>query len=194
MEIVDKNHPVLYQKAKEVSVDEIKGHGIKRVLRDMKKALHAENDGVAIAAPQIGVSRRIFVVSENVLEIKNRAGLQKLASETEKEKVKPKISRYKDLIFINPRIIKTSKDSSLMVEGCLSLRWLYGNVMRKKKVTIEAYNEKGGKFTRGASGLLAQIFQHETDHLDGILFIDKAKDVENIPPEKQRAHEEHNEK
>ena len=194
MEIVEGNHPTLRQIALEVPVGKIKSRGIQKILGDMKKALHAEDDGVAIAAPQIGVSQRIFVVSENVLEIKNRAGLQKLASETEKEKVKPKTSRYKDLIFINPRIIKTSKDSSLMVEGCLSLRWLYGNVMRKKKATIEAYNEKGEKFTRGASGLLAQIFQHETDHLDGILFIDKAKDVENIPPEKQRAHEKHNEK
>ena len=77
-----------------------------------------------------------------------------------------------------------------MVEGCLSLRWLYGNVNRKKKVTIVAYNEKGERFQRGASGLLAQIFQHENDHLDGILFTDKAKDVEDIPPELQKKIEE----
>lgn len=183
MEIIDKNHPVLRQKAKDVPVAEIKSLNIKKVLQDMKKALHAEDDGVAIAAPQIGVGQRIFIVSGNVMEIKDRAGLQKLVAEKENGKLKK--TKSKDLIFINPRITKTSKDSALMIEGCLSLRWLYGNVKRKKKVTIGAYNEKGEKITRGASGLLAQIFQHEIDHLDGILFTDKAKDVENIPPEKQ---------
>lgn len=183
MEIVDKNNRVLRQKAKDVPINEIKSSNTKRVLRDMKKALHAEDDGVAIAAPQIGVGARIFIVSEKVMEIKDRAGLENLADE--KERVKLKKTKSKDLIFINPKITKTSKDSALMVEGCLSLRWLYGNVKRKKKVTLEAYNEKGQKFTRGAGGILAQIFQHETDHLDGILFTDKAKDVENIPPEKQ---------
>lgn len=193
MEIVDKNHPVLRQKAKDVPVGKIRSPDIKKVLQNMKKALHAEDDGVAIAGPQMGVSKRIFVVSGKVIDIKDRAGLQRLRDEVKtptpesvgEKKNKFKKTRSKDLIFINPRITKTSKDSALMVEGCLSLRWLYGNVMRKKKVTIEAYNEKGEKITRGASGLLAQIFQHETDHLDGILFIDKAKDVENIPPEEQ---------
>ena len=70
-----------------------------------------------------------------------------------------------------------------MPEGCLSVRWLYGNTFRSKKATITAYDGNGKKFTRGASGLLAQIFQHETDHLGGILFIDHAKDIkEELPP------------
>ena len=64
-----------------------------------------------------------------------------------------------------------------MEEGCLSVRWLYGKVRRSSKATINAYDEHGKKIVRGASGLLAQIFQHECDHLDGTLFIDKAKEL-----------------
>ncbi len=71
-----------------------------------------------------------------------------------------------------------------MPEGCLSVRWFYGEVERSTNATIEAYDENAKKFTRGAGGLLAQIFQHETDHLNGILFIDKAKNIVDMPPEK----------
>jgi len=187
--LVGRHHKALRQKAAEVSQKELKSATVKEVIRDMKKALRAEEDGVAIAAPQVGVPLRIFVVSGKVFALKRRGGGDTLPEEGlgDPEKVK---HAHKDLVFVNPRIIKTSKDSDWMVEGCLSLRWLYGSVERKKKVTIEAVDEKGEKFTRGASGLLAQIFQHEIDHLEGALFIDKARDVEDIPPELQKAEEE----
>jgi peptide deformylase len=67
-----------------------------------------------------------------------------------------------------------------MTEGCLSVRPLYGKVRRATRATIEAYNENGKKFTKEGVGLLAHIFQHETDHLNGILFIDKAKNLQEI--------------
>ncbi len=92
------------------------------------------------------------------------------------EKIEP------DLVCINPTLIKLSKQKKKVPEGCLSVRWLYGNVLRAEKATVEAYDEHGKKFTRGGSGLLAQIFQHETDHLNGILFIDTAEDVEEMKP------------
>ena len=87
-----------------------------------------------------------------------------------------------DLVFINPEIINLSKKKRKMEEGCLSVRWLYGQVNRHEKVTIKAYDENGKLMTVGASGLLAQIFQHEIDHLNGILFIDKAENVRDLPP------------
>jgi peptide deformylase len=87
-------------------------------------------------------------------------------------------------VFINPQITKFSKEKKWMEgEGCLSVRWVYGKVERATKVTLRAYDEYGNVFERGASGLLAHIFQHEVDHLDGILFIDKAKDLEEADPE-----------
>jgi peptide deformylase len=87
-----------------------------------------------------------------------------------------------DLVFINPEIIKKSKEVKEMEEGCLSVRWLYGKVKRSNKVTVKAIDQTGKEFVMGASSLLAQIFQHEIDHLDGILFTDKAKDLEEIKP------------
>ena len=76
--------------------------------------------------------------------------------------------------------LSTKKDKKFMDEGCLSVRPFYGKVRRATKATVEAYNEEGKKFTFGGSGLLANIFQHEIDHLDGILFIDKAKDINEV--------------
>ncbi len=196
--LVDRKHKALRQTAKEVEPEEIAGARVKKIIADMKAVLNSEDDGVAIAAPQLGLPLRIFVVSGRVFDLKGRDGrfgyahdLDGLREFEERKKEDKKTSvkdRPKDLVFINPRVLKTSKNSAFMVEGCLSLRWLYGNVKRKKKVTVEAWNEKGKKFTRGASGLLAQIFQHEIDHLEGILFTDKAKDVKDIPPELQGKH------
>ena len=75
-----------------------------------------------------------------------------------------------------------SKKRQILDEGCLSVRPLFGKVERSEKATVTAYDENGKKFTRGGSGLLAQIFQHEIDHLNGILFIDKATDLKEQPP------------
>ena len=87
------------------------------------------------------------------------------------------------MIFINPKITKTSKEKQNLEEGCLSVRYFYGKVERPKKATIEWTNENGEKLSRGVSGLLAQIVQHENDHLDGILFTDKATELVEITPE-----------
>ena len=81
-----------------------------------------------------------------------------------------------------------------MEEGCLSVRYAYGKVYRSERATIEAYDEEGNKFSRGAGGILAQIFQHETDHLNGILFIEKAEQLEEISEEEyNRINKEDNE-
>jgi len=70
-----------------------------------------------------------------------------------------------------------------MSEGCLSVRPIYGKVRRATRATVEAYDENGKKFVKEGVGLLAHIFQHEIDHLDGILFTDKAKDMYEVPLE-----------
>jgi peptide deformylase len=171
--IVQNGHEALREKSKEVSIHEITDKKIQKVIMDMKKALLSQDDGVAIAAPQIGVPLRIFVVSGRASDIAN--------GDYEENKSKPVAP---DTVYINPVITKLSKDKEDMDEGCLSVRYLYGKVKRSKKASIEAYDEHGKKFKRGASGLLAQIFQHETDHLDGVLFIDKARDVVDLPPKK----------
>jgi peptide deformylase len=123
-----------------------------------------ENDeALAVAAPQIGESWRITVISEWAL-----------SPNTENLK-----TEFKNMVFINPKIIKTSKTKKLFPEGCLSTPNLYGNVQRAEKIKVESYDKNGKKFQRGASGLLAQTIQHEIDHLNGTLFIDKASNLSN---------------
>ena len=170
--IVQSGEPVLRQIAEKVSVADIKTDKIQKILKDMSTALESQDDGVAIAAPQIAIPLRIFVVSKKV-EIM----LKGLEEAPEAEKI-----NIKDAIYINPEINKLSKTKQKLDEGCLSVRPIFGKVERSEKATVTAYDENGKKFTRGGSGLLAQIFQHEMDHLDGILFIDKATDLIEVLP------------
>ncbi len=183
IDIVQKEHRVLRQHAKPVPVEDIRSEKIKKVLADMRAALDSQDDGIAIAAPQINVPLRIFLVSKKIHQIEEAD--RKIVAQTTKEKESAPINKKKrkDLVFINPEIIKLSKKKYWVPEGCLSVRWLYGKVSRADKATVRAYNEHGERFTRGASGLLAQIFQHETDHLNGILFTDTAKQLEELNPE-----------
>ncbi len=157
----NKNNP-LRALSREITEQEFRSVFLKDVINAMKKALKKERDGVAIAAPQIGLPLRIFVVAESSYE--------------EDAKNKP-------LVFINPKIIKKSKKTDIMQEGCLSVRWRYGKTKRSVAATVEAYDEEGKKFSYGANGLLAHIFQHEIDHLDGILFIDHGFDLEEFTEE-----------
>lgn len=181
--IIQKENEVLRKISKSVLIDEITSSKIQKIIIDMKKTLESQEDGVAIAAPQINVPLRIFVVSHRAFDIHGEI-LNEDESSLKEDNSSTTKTQEEDLVFINPEIIKLSKKTKWLEEGCLSVRWLYGNVRRSTNATIRAYNEKGEQFTRGAGGLLAQIFQHEVDHLNGMLFIDKAKDIEEILPEK----------
>jgi peptide deformylase len=125
----------------------------------MREALAGEEFGVAIAAPQLGEPLQLFVVAGRVFAMEEDA------------------QNAPDKVFINPEIVRTSRLKREMTEGCLSVRNKYGAVVRHEKATVRAYNEKGEPFIYHGSGLVAQIFQHECDHLEGILYIDKAAAV-----------------
>ena len=182
--ILQKENKVLRQIAEAVNVHDIKTAKIKKVLREMSEALKPQDDGVAIAAPQIGYGLRIFIVSGRIFSAKGGPASGGSVSKeiTKNRLIDDRSEKQKDLIFINPKISKLSREKEWLSEGCLSVRPLYGKTFRSKKATIIAYDENGKMFTRGASGLLAQIFQHETDHLNGILFIDHAKDIKEELP------------
>ena len=182
--IVQTEEKVLREIAEEIKIPDIQSSKIKKILKEMSEALASQDDGVAIAAPQIGYSMRIFVVSGKIFEedfAKERE--ERLNSEKKISITKTLPNKnIKNLVFINPIISKLSREKMWVPEGCLSVRWLYGKTYRSKKATIEAYDENGKNFKMGGSGLLAQIFQHETDHLNGILFIDHAKDIKEELP------------
>ena len=120
---------------------------IKKLLDDMAKTMY-EADGVGLAAPQVGVSLRVIVVDVG-------EGLIEL---------------------VNPAIVEAS-GSELGTEGCLSIPGIYGEVERYAKVTVVGINRHGKQVKITAEGLLARCLQHEIDHLDGILFIERAKSI-----------------
>jgi peptide deformylase len=139
------------------------------LVRDMSEALDREPDGVALAAPQVGVSYRLFIVRTD----------RTLPAPTgdPQEKREPLID-----VYVNPSITKTSRKRARAEEGCLSVRGKYGFTRPHERVTIRAQRTDGTTFERGAGGLLAQIFEHEMNHLNGILFTDHAEDLMQVPP------------
>ena len=140
--VVLMGDPVLREKAKPLK--EI-NDSIIRLLDNMRDTLH-EYEGVGLAAPQIGISKRVIVV------------------ETDDE--------YYELI--NPEIVK-EEGRMMAIEGCLSIPQLTGKVKRAARVTVKGLNREGKEVTIEADGILARAFQHEIDHLDGILFVDRAE-------------------
>lgn len=143
------------------------------IIADMKEALDPHLEGVAIAAPQIAVPYRIFVVRKD----------RTITPPPMEEGVTPPPLPPEYEVFINPEIVKTSRRRAKMDEGCLSVHGVYGTAKRHERVTIRARVENGSRFERSGGGLMAQIFEHEIDHLNGILFIDHAEHLIKIPHE-----------
>ena len=144
LKIYKLGEEVLRKKAEPVNPDEINDE-MRKLFDDMFETMH-EADGVGLAAPQVGISKRFFVV----------------VSDDDVRRV-----------FINPQIIGTSANLTDYEEGCLSLPGVSETIKRPEKVTVQALNEHGKPFTLEADGLLARIIQHENDHLDGIVYIDR---------------------
>ncbi len=145
--IVEDGDEILREKAK--PVPQINSNIIK-LIKNMSDTMYA-NKGVGLAAPQIGVSKRVIVidVGEGLIEL------------------------------INPEIIQASgKDTDM--EGCLSLPELTGEVTRAAEVSVKGLNKQGQEVSYKAKGYLARAFQHEIDHLDGILFTDLATRIRKI--------------
>ncbi|MBX4192016.1 peptide deformylase [Candidatus Parcubacteria bacterium] len=153
--IIQEGAQVLRLKAKPVLKKDIESLKVRSLIAKMKKVLAKEEFGVAIAAPQVGESLRIFVVAGR-------------AFREDSEVTMP------DKVFINPELIRLSRKKKEMTEGCLSVRNKYGSVLRHEKASVKALDEQGRAFTYHGSELLGHIFQHEYDHLEGILYIDKA--------------------
>jgi len=146
MNVLHLGNPLLREKS--LPVEQVTDE-IRQLAEDMFVLMEQEN-GVGLAAPQIGKLIRMFVLTADD-EVKR--------------------------VFINPQIIKTSTETCEYEEGCLSIPQMYETIVRPEKVTVQALNEQGKVFTLEAEGLLARIIQHEYDHLDGILYIDRGDPV-----------------
>lgn len=161
VKIIQAIDPILREIAKPVSKKDISSRTVRGLVRRMSELLKKEQFGVALAAPQVGAPMRLFIVAGKIFGPKE-----------------------KDRTFINPEITRRSRKKFELPEGCLSVRGKYGTVERHEKTSIRAYDEKGRLFVHHASGLIAQIFQHEIDHLEGILYTDRAVLLHDEPKKK----------
>lgn len=168
MDIVQKGAPVLADVAREVTKEEFGSDALLKELEEMAQALDKERDGVALAAPQVGISKRMFIVRYDRMRV----------GDEEAEDQEAQIG-----VFINPELVKTSRRTEVMDEGCLSVRGTYGKTVRHARATVRAQDEQGTPFERGAGGVLAQAFQHEIDHLNGILFVEHAIELREVVPD-----------
>lgn len=184
--IVQEGDPVLRQAAKPIAKKDIGSRKLSTLIAKMNRALAQESYGVALAAPQVGSSVRMFIVAGKAFETDE----EKKGFEEEKEDTPAPPNR----VFINPELVRLSKKKKEMSEGCLSVRGKYGTVLRHEKATVKALDEHGVPFIYHASGLIAHIFQHECDHLDGVLYIDKTiqlEEDEDIRSARKKVKEKH---
>ena len=147
LEIKKYPDPVLRKKTQDV--DKITPE-IREMISDMTETM-LKKDGVGLAAPQVGISKKIIVIK----------------LETPK-------------VFINPIITNKSKETDIMEEGCLSFPKFFLKIKRPKKIELIALDENGKKIEITAEGLMARVLQHETDHVNGILFVDRAGILQKI--------------
>lgn len=134
------------------------------LVSDMKDTLR-QQDGLGLAATQIGVSKRIFIIpAEYAPRVRTLWSPSSL--------IKP----LEPTVFINPTLSDYSKEEEILDEGCLSIREKFYPTPRATRVTISAQTERGVRFKVRAEGLLARIFQHETDHLNGVLYVDRLRE------------------
>lgn len=152
-EIISIPHPTLRRKARRVTEF---GPELQTLIDDMVETMR-QAPGVGLAAPQVDVPLRVIVVE--------------YGSE-EDENVPPKL-----FTLVNPEITRATADTEIGTEGCLSIPNVLGEVERAQGVTIKGSNRRGQPVKIKASGWLARIFQHEVDHLDGVLFVDRAERV-----------------
>ncbi len=139
---------ILRQKSKKVAVADLKKIEIQQLILNMGKMMR-EKDGIGLAAPQVGKNLKVIVIN----------------------------TKDGDLALINPRILRKSWEKELGEEGCLSLPEIFGLVKRSVRIRVAAFNKDGKKVRFKAEGFFARVIQHEVDHLRGVLFIDKAKEI-----------------
>lgn len=148
LKIITDPHPKLREVSEEISLKKLKDPKIKEFFEDLEKTMQ-DNDGVGLAAPQVESNIRVIAVKDG----------------------------EKTLCMINPQITKRSWAKEWGEEGCLSVPGYYGQVQRNKKINCIYRDKKGNKKRVKFQEFPARVIQHEIDHLDGILFTDKAENL-----------------
>jgi peptide deformylase len=158
-EIITDGHPTLRKVAKKVHPREIHDPLFQQLIDDMFETMYAA-PGVGLAAPQVNVSKRLFV-----MDIHDE--------------------NHKPAVVINPKI-ELAEEEVEMTEGCLSVPGYVGEITRFSKLAVSGLDRDGNKIRLEGEGLFAQCLQHEIDHLNGVLYIDKAKNVRKAETEEEQ--------
>jgi peptide deformylase len=157
--IITDGHPTLRKVAKRVALKEIADPLFQQLIDDMFETMYAA-PGVGLAAPQVNVSKRVFVMDVNDDE-------------------------HEPAVVINPKI-ETMEEEVELREGCLSVPGMVGEIVRFKRVAVSGLDRNGEKIRIEGDGLLAQCVQHEIDHLDGKLYVERATNVRPVETEEER--------
>jgi peptide deformylase len=156
LKVARMGHPVLREVAREVDPTTVRSPASQKLIDDMIDTM-VEYDGIGLAAPQVHESVRLFV-----------AGVEGSGDDL---KIVP---------FVNPVITPVGTDVAEDWEGCLSIPDIRGRVPRARQILVRAYDRRGKRVELKASGFTARVIQHETDHLDGVLFFDRMKSFETL--------------
>jgi peptide deformylase len=167
LKIARMGHPVLRAKARPIHPSEIRTPKVQQLIDDMFETMR-EYQGVGLAAPQVHESLRVFVAG-----FPPRPGRDDDEDDEEGEDVP-------EMALINPEIEVVSRDAVEDWEGCLSIPDIRGRVPRAKQIVARAFDRTGKKIEFPASGFTARVIQHETDHLDGVLFFDRMKNFQSL--------------
>jgi len=155
--------PSLRNQSAEVLITDISNQTFQAFLQDMIPTMYFE-EGIGLAAPQVAHNVRACVVGKKAIPPKAKIPGREYANRT-------------DLILLNPTYEVLSRKQQSDTEGCLSVPGFYGKVPRHRDILVKALNERGEAIEFEAHGFFARVIQHEVDHLNGILFIDRAKDL-----------------
>ena len=164
--IVTLADPVLRRKARPVSAFD---QDLQTLIDDMIETMR-QAPGVGLAAPQVGVSQRLIVIEY--------ADPPEDDEQPDSKVIKPKL-----YVMANPEIVRNSEETVTGVEGCLSIPSLVGEVERYSMVQVRGQNRRGQPMKVKAEGWLARIFQHEIDHINGVVFADRATKVWKPEPD-----------
>ena len=164
LQIAQLGNTILRETAK--PIENIQSQEIQDLISDMITTLE-DSGGVGLAAPQINQSKRIFIISSHA------------------NKKQPNSVEMEPTAIINPEIIEYSKEVEKGWEGCLSIPGLMGNVPRYKNITVRYQDKDGNKKEEKFTGFLARVFQHENDHLDGVVYLDRLENIKDIITEKE---------
>lgn len=163
LKIVQAGDPVLRKQSRALTKDEINSPQIQQLIELMRNTMR-EAPGVGLAAPQIGVSMQLAVIEDQP---------EYLAHHSEDELAETQRSAVPFHVIINPKLTFLDNETAQFFEGCLSVEGYQAVVDRALNVRVECLNERGEEITINAHGWYARILQHEIDHLNGILYIDR---------------------